>query len=278
MTHTIGTVTRPPKTNVRLHILNDLHLKHAAMDPVPVLGDILVLNGDIVDGGSPIPLLALTAKYRAAGLPVLYVPGNHEFYGRRIHEVLITLWRACKANGIELLHNRAVIINGVRFFGSTLWTDYKLDHADRQATSMHIAKQYMADHTWIFVKQKGQARSFQPYDALSAHNKAIRIMTARLSESFDGPTVVLSHHGPSPKSVHPKYKGNPANPAFVSNLEHIILKFKPALWAHGHVHDSFNYLVGKSRVIANPRGYPMKHALAGTFENKLFNAGFVVKV
>jgi Icc-related predicted phosphoesterase len=271
---------------MKLHVLNDLHLKHATMAPVAVEGDVLVLAGDIVDGGNPAPLLALTANYRAAGLPVLYVPGNHEFYGRRMHEVLKQLWRACRANGIELLHNRAVVIGGVRFFGSTLWTDYKLARASMQEKSMLEARAWLADHTWIFVREpnQAQARCFTPRDALAAHEKALRLMRARLTEPFDGPTVVISHHGPSPKSVHPKYAGHAVNPAFVSNLEHVMAQLKPVLWLHGHVHDSFDYEVWgsgwRTRVVANPRGYPRRRDAveAGEFENQLFDASLLVEV
>jgi len=278
MTQVIGTLTRDLTAKMRLHILNDLHLKHARMAPVEVRGDVLVLTGDIVDGGDPGPLLALTEKYRAAKLPILYVLGNHEFYGRRMHEVLIKMWRACRANGIEMLHNRAVIINGVRFFGSTLWTDYKLERASMQAKAMRDAKQFMADHTWISVKQKGQARTFTPHDALLAHEKAIRLLQARLSEPFDGPSVVLSHHGPSPKSVHPRWAAHPVNGAFNSNLEHLMSRFKMVLWAHGHVHDSFDYQVWLTRVIANPRGYPMRREPDSPFENKQFDDSLLIEV
>lgn len=271
---------------MRLHTLNDLHLKHASMAAVPVEGDVLVLAGDIVDGGDPATLLALTANYRAAGLPVLYVPGNHEYYGGIMHKVLLRLWRACRANGIELLHNRSVVINGVRFFGSTLWTDYKLARASQQAQSMNIARRFMGDHSYIGFQERGQAqpRYFEPQDALEAHQKALRLMHARLKDPFDGPTVIISHHGPSPKSVHPRYAAHMANPAFVSNLEDVMARLKPVLWMHGHVHDSFDYEVwGKdwrTRVIANPRGYPRFRGAVdlSDFENGKFKLELTVEI
>jgi len=271
---------------MKLHTLNDLHLTHAKMAPIPIEGDVLVLAGDIIDGGNPAPLLALTENYRAAGLPVLFVPGNHEFYGGRMHVILRRMWRACRANGIELLHNRAVVINGVRFFGSTLWTDYKFARAALQEQSMKVARGWMGDHSYIHVLEgsTGQTRLFEPQDALAAHTKALRLMYARLSEPFDGPSVVISHHGPSPKSVHPRYAGHLANPAFVSNLEHVMADLKPVLWLHGHVHDSFDYEVWgkdwKTRVVANARGYP-RHRYAvdlADFENQMFKLGLVVEL
>lgn len=254
------------------------------MDPVKPLADMLVLAGDIVDGGKPAGLVKLTALYRKLGRPIIYVPGNHEFYGRRMHEALRELWRACRANNIELLHNREIVIAGVRFFGSTLWTDYCLTRASMQKTSMSVAKRSMADHTWISVKDRAHPvgkRCFSPEDALAAHKKALRLMYCRLTPAFDGPTVVVTHHGPSPKSVHPKYGTNPVTPAFVSNLEHVMADLAPSLWVHGHTHDGFDYRVGGTRVVANPRGYPMqRHDTKGkpVYENGAFDAGFVVEV
>jgi Icc-related predicted phosphoesterase len=267
---------------MKLHILNDLHLEHFPMAPPETVGDVLVLAGDIADGGKAKALLEITSKYRAANKPVIYVPGNHEFYGRRMDEALLELWRASRKHGIEMLHNRCVVIDGVRFFGSTLWTDYCLERAARQKESMAMAKVYLADHTWIFLKDRKHPqgkRTFAPEDALAAHRKGLRLMRNRLAQPFDGPTVVVTHHAPSPKSIHPRFGAHAANAAFVSNLENVVAELKPTLWVHGHTHDGFDYRLGSTRVVANPRGYPRsRHAEEPEFENRGFNEDFYIEI
>jgi len=93
-----------------------------------------------------------------------------------------------------------------------------------------------------------------------------------LRKPFDGPTVVITHHAPSPRSIAGKFRGNPLNPAFASNLEPIIVAHQPVLWIHGHMHDSFDYRISKTRVVCNPRGY---------FPNELnpaFDPNFVIQL
>ena len=108
---------------------------------------------------------------------------------------------------------------------------------------------------------------------------ASSFIAAALADPFDGTTVVITHHTPSPKSVHPRYAGDALNAAFSSNLEHLMIGSKaPALWIHGHTHDSYDYVVnGCTRVVANPRGYTGRYGAVGQ-ENALFNPGLVIEV
>lgn len=264
---------------MRLHLLSDLHTGHCAYGPAPVCADALVLPGDIADGAS-FGVATVAADYLAAGLPVLYVLGNHEFYGTRLPRALRQLQRQCRAAGITLLHNRAVVINGVRFAGATLWTDFRLYGAGAQAISEHHAKYGISDFSCIF---DGQGRLLAPWLTARWHAKSLRLLDALLAESFEGPTVVVTHHGPHRRSIHPRWAGHPVNPAFASDLEAFILRHGPALWAHGHVHDSFDYRVGATRVLANPRGY-VKQLLDHngvpklSTENAAFNPELVVSV
>lgn len=268
---------------MKLHLLNDIHLKHARCAPAPVQADALVLAGDIADGGDPALVLELARLYREAGLPVLYVPGNHEYYGTRMHVALLKMWRAFRKAGVELLHDRYVDIEGVRFFGATLWTDYLLLGPEKLADSVGLARHFMADHTWIFVadpKYPRGVRAFDPLDAKKLHERSLRRMRAAF-DGFDGKRVVVSHHGPSPRSIHPKYAGHGANPAFVSNLEPLMQELAVDLWMHGHVHNSFDYRVGATRVVANPRGYPLGRLVGQqelVFENHEFNFSKVIRL
>ncbi len=261
---------------MKFHVLSDLHLRHAPMAPVPVVGDALLLAGDISDGGAIKPILELTRDYRAAGLPVLFTPGNHEYYGRVMSEALHAMDHACRGSGITLLHNRAVRLEGVRVLGSTLWTDYCLDGAAHQAATMEVALEFVVDHRRISVDTRLGRRYFQPEDAFAAHLKALAILRHRLATPWNGPTVVMTHHAPSPGSVHPRFAHHPANGAFVSNLESVMREFRPRLWVHGHTHDSFDYEVGATRVVANPRGYPLDGG--ARFENERFDRTCIVQI
>jgi Icc-related predicted phosphoesterase len=264
---------------MRLHILSDLHTGHCPYGPAPVCADALVLPGDIADGAS-FGVAAVAADYLAAGLPVLYVPGNPEFYGTRLPRALRQLARQCRAAGITLLANRTAVVGGVRFVGATLWTDFCLYGEAARAASESRAKYGISDFSCIF---DGRGRTLAPATTARWHAKSLRLLEAELARPFDGPSVVLSHHAPHRRSIHPRWAGHPVNPAFASDLEAVILRHAPALWAHGHVHDSFDYPVGATRVLANPRGYAKQvldhngQARLST-ENAAFNPRLVVSV
>lgn len=101
---------------------------------------------------------------------------------------------------------------------------------------------------------------------------------AWLEECFarphDGPTVVVTHFAPTQLSIHPRFADSPLNACFVSELEENIARWQPALWMHGHTHDSFDYRVGNTRMVCNPRGYSKEDIN----ENPLFDPHFVVEL
>jgi Icc-related predicted phosphoesterase len=234
---------------MKLHVLSDLHLGCAPFT-LSVKGDALILAGDITDGNRA-HLFTLCAPYTRRGLPVFFVPGNHEFYGRSLAGELRALERSCRRAGIELLHNRVVSLDGVRFIGTTLWTDFAL-YSDPVA-SMQLARRLMADFSVIAHRN----RTFTPEVSQRMHFRALRFLE-RAFRSEDGPAVVITHHGPHPQSIHARFQGNAMNPGFVSDLSDRIARWRPALWVHGHVHNRFDYRVGSTRVVANPRGYDAK--------------------
>lgn len=152
----------------------------------------------------------------------------------------------------HFLENETIEIGNVRFLGATLWTDYKL-RADRtQAQQMEDAERGLSDHRLI---QKG-FQYFTARDALVLHTESRAWLSTELQKPWAGKTVVVTHHGPHPLSVHQRYATNPLNGDFVSDLSEILLSNSaPDLWLHGHVHDGFDYMVGRTRVVANPAGY-----------------------
>jgi Icc-related predicted phosphoesterase len=230
---------------MKLHILNDLHIEFEDFVPPATDADVVILAGDIgvgVEGPR-------WTEARFPGKPVIYVPGNHEFYHHDI--ALIDELKADAPDNVHVLNDDQAIINGVRFLGSILWTDFALFGEADKFFAMQTARQGMTDFSII----SNNGRRFTPEDAIRLHTASRDWLTAMLAEPFDGKTVVVTHHAPSSQSVHPRYARDLLTPAFASNLENLMDGARAALWIHGHMHESFDYEVHGTRVVCNPRGY-----------------------
>ena len=255
---------------MRIQLASDLHLEFLARQfpnetlIAPAYGaDVLVLAGDI---GPDILGVKLFARWP---VPVVYVPGNHEYYGTDWPTMREELQRAARGTSVTVLDNGTWEFAGVRFLGSTLWTDYRLRANRTQRQLMDVAGSRLRDHSAIRVG----AEAFTPEMALQDHEQSRRWLEEQLALPFDGKTVVVTHHGPSAQSVHPRYLGDPLNAAFVSELDDVV--GRADVWLHGHVHDSFDYKVCNCRVVANPRGYPRNRSSVDSarhleFENPAF--------
>ena len=247
---------------MKLHILNDLHIEFEDFVPLATDTDVVILAGDIGVGLEGLQW----AETRFPDRPVIYVPGNHEFYHHDI--ALIDELKAQTPEHIHVLNDDQVIIGGVRFLGSILWTDFALFGETDKVFAMQQARQLVTDFS--FIRNHGQC--YTPEDSVQLHTASRDWLAVMLAEPFAGKTVVVTHHAPSPRSVHSRYASNLLSPAFASNLEHLMDGGRAALWIHGHMHDSFDYEVYGTRVICNPRGYSPE-AL-----NPAFRPDFVVEV
>jgi predicted phosphodiesterase len=253
---------------MKLHVLSDLHLSLAGMDVPDTDADVLVLAGDIA---RPDAACAWASRVHK---PVIYVAGNHEFYGGDLQGTLHELRRQCAASDLHLLECDTWVFGGVRFLGATLWSDFRVFADDEtRASSMAAASRLIRDFQRIGVDPQ-RSRVFTPHDSRALFDRTAAWLDAQLQRAFDGPTVVITHHGPSPQSIHPRFEGSLLNGCFVSNLEHLMGAERVRLWIHGHTHNSFDYRVRGTRVLCNPRGYVMK----GVAENAAFNAACVVQV
>ena len=230
---------------MKLHILNDLHIEFEDFVPPDADADVVILAGDNGVGREGIRW----AEVRFPDRPVIYVPGNHEFYHHDI--VLIDELKKQAPDYIHVLNNDQIIIDGVRFLGSILWTDFGLFGEADKFFAMQQARQQMTDFS--IIQNHGQR--FTPEDAIRLHTASRDWLAAMLAEPFDGKTVVVTHHAPSSQSVHPRYARDLLTPAFASNLENLMDGDRAALWIHGHMHESFDYEVYGTRVVCNPRGY-----------------------
>ena len=238
---------------MKLHILSDLHTEFADFEPPAMDADVVVLAGDIAVGKGGIEWAARSFPR----VPVIYVPGNHEFYR---HDIGIAQELADAApEHLHLLNDSACLIGGVRFFGATLWTDFEFYGEGEAWHSRRRARQMMADFSII---SNGDHR-FTPEDSVALHRQSVAWLDAELGRSFDGPTIVVTHHLPAEESVADEYKGDPLNPAFVSRLDHLIERHRPDLWVHGHTHRPCDYEIFGTRVVCNPRGYPSEASAIG---------------
>ncbi|QFU02070.1 cyclic 3',5'-adenosine monophosphate phosphodiesterase [Halomonas sp. THAF5a] len=237
---------------MRLRILSDLHLEHFAegRDLPWVDADAVVLAGDIHIGCRG---LAWAAE-RFAGLPILYVPGNHEYYGGVMPALRDTLADEAERLGIHLLDNRTLTLGGVRFHGLTLWTDFAL-YAGTPELDVHgceqAARRVMLDFRRI---EQPVGELFTPAESRRLHAESLAWLANELARPWEGPRVVISHHAPLGACIPPCYRGDPLSPAFASDLESLMGRMD--LWLHGHVHEPVDLRVKGTRVMANPGGYP----------------------
>jgi calcineurin-like phosphoesterase family protein len=167
------------------------------------------------------------------------------------------------------LDNNEAIIDGVRFLGSTLWTDFKLFGELKRFECLTEAR-WLNDFRLI---NTGNGDVFSPRDSADLFEQSVEWLTRSLDKPFEGKTVVISHHLPSFVSVAERYKNDLLSACFSSNLDHLFGKMD--LWIHGHTHDSCDYVKNGTRVVCNPRGYCR---YPGTQENLQFNPKLVVEI
>ncbi|VCU69079.1 Calcineurin-like phosphoesterase superfamily domain protein [Pigmentiphaga humi] len=237
---------------MRIRVLSDLHHEHfGGRRPLPQApADLVVLAGDIHTHDQGITW----AGAAFSGTPVIYVPGNHEYYGAHMARLDRKMDDTARAAGIRLLQNQSWEYGGVRFLGTTLWADFALYGSPADEVAQAMALRVMPDFSCIDT----DAGRFTPAACIALHRQARGWLAAQLDVPHAGPTVVVTHHAPSERSVAPQYKGNALSPAFSSQLDD--LAAKADLWIHGHTHNCFDYRIGKARVVANPGGYPGENA------------------
>ena len=253
---------------MKLNILSDLHHGFGALDGPVNDADVVVLAADV---GRPREAIAWALRLDK---PVLYVPGNHEFYGGSIDGRLEELQRLSEGTRVQVLDQHEVHIDGVRFLGATLWTDFELFGEPRQRTAARAeAQRTMRDFSRIRARETG-TELFTPDDAAAIFQRHAAWLQRELAQEHTGETVVITHHAPTRHSIHPRFADSLLNACFVSDAEHLLRVGRVALWVHGHTHDSFDHRVHGTRVVCNPRGY----ARGGVNENAAFDPDFCVEL
>lgn len=272
---------------MKVLILSDLHLEFAPFEPVPDLEfDVVILAGDI---HSPAKRAVQWAADRFRDKPVIYVIGNHECFDGLISTTLVEARREAEGSNVHLLDGDEMVIDGVRFLGATLWTDFELAIETSEgpvsdaARAMKMATNLLNDYALIRTVDESaepdtwrskQGRKLQAADTLRIHQAQRAWLQEKLAEPFAGPTVVVTHHAPHRGSLAQRYAADWASGAFVTELPDAFFDV-PGLWIHGHTHQQFDYRVRSCRVVSNPRGYVN---WSGRIENKEFDPCLVINV
>jgi Icc-related predicted phosphoesterase len=235
---------------MRLHVLSDMHLEvrrptwKAFVESIPRdLADVLVLAGDILCVAD-VAAHEMLSRLRDKAPEVVWVLGNHEHYHGVFQDTLSGAAEMARATGVTLLDGGAAVVAGRRFVGGTLW--FRRDVAAR------AYRHQMMDFHLI--------EGFE--DAVYGENARHLEVFGREVRTGD---IVVSHHLPHPQSVDVQFREGLAsrlNPFFLCDCEALIEQTRPAVWIHGHTHTPCQYVVGDTRVICNPIGYPRERATA----------------
>ena len=261
--------------------MSDLHLEgHPDCYPRPAPGaDLLVLAGDIgsYQRGSRLQGedfgLARFSPREGWPVPVLYVPGNHEYDARDFDETHARLRETCERLGITWLEREEHVIGDVRFVGTTLWADFdalvRQPDAPEPTLQQVLKLRHKAFRAANFYVQKAEAmRGGQPWMAEGWREQALVCeawLRAALARPFDGITVVVTHFAPSLRSADPRYGVTPATAGFCNSLDDLLPLAD--YWLHGHLHCQQDYVAGGCRVLANTLGYARKGEQEGFRED-----------
>jgi hypothetical protein len=276
---------------MRIQLFSDLHLERdPAFQPLLHPGtDVVVLAGDIGSYQARSRLqdddfgLARFAP-RNTGSPatVLYVPGNHEFDGLEYDEAYERLRRVCSHLDIVWLDRETVVVDGVRFIGSTLWSDFDAVAGQEKEPAKQLQARGKAFRAANYYLSKNTTfRKGEPVLAEEQREMSLACqewLRAALAEPFDGPTVAVTHYAPSLRSADPRYGVTPGTAGFCNAMDGLIPYAD--VWMHGHLHCTNDYVVEgqvdglarRCRVVANPLGYANKG------EQEAFRPDLVIEV
>lgn len=234
---------------MRIHILSDLHLECAPDWRPPVVdADLTILAGDVHTKARGVEWAAQTFRGR-----VVYIPGNHEFYGGHLTHTLAKLKRfADDTTGrVTVLQRDVLELPGVRILGATGWTDFTL--TGNQPLAMLDAAQRIRDYKKI--RWHAQYRKLKPEVLALEAVLTQRWLREQLATPFDGKTIVVTHHAPCAMSIQAS-EGH-LDAAYANRWESLFGE-DLALWVHGHTHNACDYELYGTRVICNPVGYPFE--------------------
>lgn len=233
---------------MKMRLYSDIHLEFGNFKIPKTSEDknmVLVLAGDIGVKRRQRQFLEFACKQFHS---VIYVLGNHEFYDNDMNEIL-GFWQSLSDSipNFYVLENSSVEIDGIRFLGSTLWSD--LNKSD----PMLMMRLDGSINDCEYIQYKGKPLS--ALDIVSLHQDAITYLDTELSKPYDGKTVVITHFSPSQYFISEMFKGSPLSGYFNANCDHLFLKHKIDYWFFGHTHYSWHEMYGNTMCYSNQRGY-----------------------
>lgn len=231
---------------MRIHILSDLHLEFGPFDFSQVDAELVVIAGDIHTKSNGLKWILETIPQT----PVLYLMGNHEYYGSELPRLTEKLKLQTVGTNVHILENDIFELGGFRFFGATLWTDLQL-FGDAKVGALEAM--VMNDYKRIRVTPR--YRRLRPTDTRSLHHSTLFALRQFAATGEPNRSVVITHHAPSIRSLPEARRQEPVSCAYASHLDSLIERTRPLLWIHGHIHHSHDYQIGATRVVTNPRGY-----------------------
>lgn len=267
-------------------IYSDTHIEFGAFKPerygvVSDAYDVVLLAGDIGPGTSGLAWAQQTFP------GAYYIAGNHEFYGHNLDKHYDKMRNRAsqvpegmRAGPVNFLHND--VVYGVtksgekyRVLGATFWTNFMYDQGVMPLEFLYTKAEHALNDFRYVTTNDGRLTGQRVHDE---HKASYKFLFDELNKDFDGKTIVMTHHAPSPKSISEQFKNSPYNNLYVSDYDEDIMilgNIGPDLWVHGHVHSSQDYYLGKTRVVANPRGYTLR---SGQPENPNFNPNLVIRL
>lgn len=252
---------------MRCCYMSDLHLESQDFPHDLSGGDVLIVAGDLCHAAcletTRKDLYALRQRDRALRFAdlavarfrhVLMVAGNHDHYDGVFEDTVTSLQSALP--GFTVLDDASLVIDGISFFGTTLWSDFEAGSAEAMEKARRGCGEYFFAKTR--VRQPDGAdllEKLRPHHTLAVHGRALLALESHLAV-WPGPCVVISHHAPSPKGLNPLHAGNGLDGAYASDLETMLAGLsRVPFWVHGHTHIVRRYRVGTVTVLANCRGF-----------------------
>ena len=264
---------------LKIRVLSDLHLENDEPETIPHAdADLVVLAGDIHNHALGLRWAAETFDPR---VPVVYVPGNHEYYDGEFGALEAAMRDAAlQTDHVHFLNNATLTDPAGRFrvLGTTLWTDFALFGAND--ASIAASRRAMLDFRGVIQLAwpdglNSASRDFTPDDSLALHAHSRAWLETELTKPFEGSTIVVTHHAPHRLSLADRYADDLVSAGFISHLPQLV-RSPVALWVHGHTHTSFDYTTDGVRVVCNPRGY--RDRRTGQPENPAFGWDKVVEI
>lgn len=249
---------------MRVQIASDLHLEcrdytTARHGPLRYASaDALILAGDIdrID--------RVRERFSDWPCPVLYVRGNHDSFFTSYESGIGRLAMQSDGKRFRLLEREVVTYIDTRVLGCCLWTDFAL--LGRPEDALLLAKYAGADYRYL---RRADGTLLNPEDTQFEHRLTVEWLLRQLELSYQGRTVVVTHHAPHIRSLDPRFGRSRFDAAFASDLSFLTKRVN--LWIHGHTHNSCDYKINQCRVVCNPAGHPEK-------PNPRFNPALIIDI